>query len=73
MVIKITCDYYDCEHPLDVKRIVEIALAHGVLLSAQEAEKAWMEHSEIYAAQWLFLPEDDIDVWYDLPNWAKGE
>jgi hypothetical protein len=73
MVKKLTNNYNDCQYPSDVERIVKVALAHGIELSPKEAEAAWDEHSDNYAAGWLYLPEDDESIWWDLPAWAKGE
>ncbi len=57
----------------DIKRIILIAINHRILLTPSEAARAWAEHSDSYAAGWLILPDDDCSVWYDLPNWARGE
>lgn len=57
----------------DIKRIIKIGLSRGILLSPLEADKAWQEHSDTYAAGWLMLPEEDGAVWSDLPAWARGE
>jgi hypothetical protein len=57
----------------DVSRIMEAALHYGVVLSPQEAEKAWDEYSESMAAGWMMLPETKEEIWNCLPMWARGE
>ena len=62
-----------CQYPADVARIIHVAAAHGVVLSALEAEKAWDDYSESLCAGWIILPESDDEIWSCLPGWATGE
>ena len=76
MVVRFDNYYADAEnyqYPQDVQRIMKVAFVHGVILTAYEASQAWSEHSDDYAAGWLFLPESDEDLWNQLPDWARGE
>lgn len=58
----------------DVKRIMQVALAHGIILTPVEAYKAWSEFSDMMAAGWMSLDsESDGSLWYALPEWARGE
>jgi hypothetical protein len=50
-------------YPEDVQRIQMVALSHGVVLSARDAEAAWDSYSDDMAAGWMGLPEDDDDLW----------
>jgi len=73
MVFKIENDYSSCRYPSDVVRIVHVALEHGVVLSAQEAEKAWEEYSDSMAAGWIIMTGSNEYIWNSLPAWARGE
>ena len=74
MVFKLTdADFEGFHNAHDVRRIVEVALKHGVILSPHEAYKAWSDHSDDLCAGWLFLPDDDNELWGELPSWARGE
>jgi len=63
-------DHY--QHSDDIRRIMQIALARGVVLSAHEAAGAWQENSDNMCAGWLCLPANDDSVWLELPAWARG-
>lgn len=73
MVHKLSNDFSRFEYPHDVFRIVKIALEHDVVLSGHEAESAWSEHSDTMCAGWIGLPDEDTDVWFSLPAWARCE
>jgi len=62
-----------CRYPSDVKRICDVAISHGIVLSPQEAEKAWEEYSDMLCAGWINLPEGEEEIWNSLPMWARGE
>lgn len=74
MVFKIEQNCEDCRYPSNVERIIKIAAMHGIILSPQEAEKAWEEHSDNLSASWLIMDDcSDGDIWFALPRWARGE
>lgn len=49
----------ELRYPVDVQRIISVCEARGYVIDALTAEWAWCEYSDRYAAGWLFLPEDD--------------
>ncbi len=53
----------DPYHRWDCERIVACALSNGYVMTLREAEKAWDEYSESFAAGWMNLPDDDEDLW----------
>lgn len=61
-----------CAYPEDVRRILRVALDHGIVASALEAEKAWEDYSDLMCASWMFLPKDDAELWACLPEWFTG-
>jgi len=63
-----------CRYPSDVRRIIDIATQHGLVVSALEAEKAWDEASDDACAQWLTVDAfSEAEIWDRLPCWLKGE
>lgn len=46
-------------YPEDIIRIMKVAIDANILLTPEEAEMVWTEHSDSYAAGWLGLPDDD--------------
>lgn len=46
-------------YPEDIIRIMKVAIDVNILLTPEEAEMVWTEHSNSYAAGWLGLPDDD--------------
>lgn len=51
------------EYREDSIRIKRVAWDHGVDLTINQAEKAWLAYSDSMAAGWMGLPEDDIELW----------
>lgn len=64
-------------HASDVERIQRVALSHGVLLGWMDAYSLWDNHSDSYAAGWLFLPDNDDELWntikYEIQDTPNGE
>ena len=50
------------ENADDITRIREIARADGLLITPEQAIEIWEEHSDRYAAGWLFLPDADEHI-----------
>lgn len=46
-------------YPEDIIRIMKVAIDANILLTPEEADMVWTEHSNSYAAGWLGLPDDD--------------
>lgn len=58
----------------DVRRIIRVAFEHGIILTPNEAYKAWQDFSDTMAAGWMNLEcESDGSLWYSLPEWARGQ
>jgi alpha-D-ribose 1-methylphosphonate 5-triphosphate synthase subunit PhnH len=47
----------------DSQLIVEAALDSGVTLTLYQAYCAWGDYSEAWAAGWMGLPDEQIDIW----------
>jgi hypothetical protein len=58
--------YDETESTPDICRICEEAYSRGVLLTPTEAYKLWSRYSDMAAAGWLTLPEDDDDLWHAI-------
>lgn len=43
----------------DIIRIMKVAIDVNILLTPEEADMVWTEHSDSYAAGWLGLPDDN--------------
>ena len=54
------------EHVQDCRRIQKVLEEHHWVASLRECEQIWEHHSTIMAAGWLFLPEDDDELWAEL-------
>lgn len=46
-------------HSEDITRIMKVAIDVNILLTPEDADMVWTEHSDSYAAGWLGLPDDD--------------
>ncbi len=56
----------------DITRIQRVLLDHGIFASPEECKALWDEHSASMAAGWLYLPEDDDDLYQTL-YWRVDE
>ena len=59
------------EYKTDCLRIQRICAEHGECISLDDAYHLWDKHSEMFAAGWLFLPDNDEDVWEELKMHGK--
>lgn len=59
-------DYRRYDHSEDVRRIVIVAAKNDTFVTPDDAHAAWARVSEMSAAGWLFLPEDDDDLWHEV-------
>jgi hypothetical protein len=48
----------------DVARIVQVFADRGCFISSEDASKAWEAESESVCAGWLFLPDDDEELFW---------
>lgn len=46
-------------HSEDITRIMKVSIDVNILLTPEDADMVWTEHSDSYAAGWLGLPDDD--------------
>jgi hypothetical protein len=53
-------------HRSDVERIVSVFAARGVVLHPLSAYEGWCEHSDHMAAGWLFLDEEDEELYNNV-------
>lgn len=60
------------EHEEDLKKLQQIAMQHGRMISLFAAERIWSTHSYSYAAGWLILDSyDDGELWDILNDGLK--
>jgi hypothetical protein len=55
----------------DVTRIVLVFFKYGYELDRLTARDAWREHSEVYSAGWMLLPEEDDRIYKWLMPYLK--
>ena len=60
-------------HASDVERLVRIAHVNGVSLSDEAAYTAWSEASDVSAAGWLMLYDNDAYNWSILSSYMGSE
>lgn len=53
----------------DVRRIQGVMYKAGFPMSRQEAYNRWQAYSESLCAGWIFLPEEDEDIVWNLTEW----
>lgn len=51
---------YNCQ------RIQQVLLDHGYTSDIQDCYELWSDYSDRYAAGWISLPEDDVDLWHRI-------
>ena len=67
MIRKILNDTtFEHRHLDDVKRIQRVLLAHGYESDLESAADIWDEYSDSMAAGWMFLPPDDLELWWRI-------
>lgn len=47
----------------DCERIQKILKENNIFVSLEEVCSIWEEYSDLYAAGWIILPKEDIDVY----------
>ena len=60
---------HQTDFPKDVKRIQEVMLENGYLLTLKESEELWDVISLWQDAGWLVLPEDDKKLFEEINNY----
>ena len=56
----------------DTLRIQSVLRAYGYDATLAECEKLWAYTSDDFAAQWLILPESDIELWEQIERRVRG-
>lgn len=59
-------DEDESSYPNDVTRIVEAFAHFGEIISRHDAKIAWEKYSDTFSASWLFLPNDDVDIYNSI-------
>jgi HSP90 family molecular chaperone len=57
---------FEHRHIADVKRIREVIGKYGRHVSLPTAAGIWENYSDLYAAGWLGLPDDDEELWLTI-------
>ena len=58
------------DYPEDCLRIRNVLFVHGYIASFTECEELWAEYSNDLCAGWIFLPEEDDDIWRILEDYV---
>lgn len=62
----------DSEYDYDCKRICKIFASHDFFITLKQSRILWEKYSESMAAGWLYLPQDDDEIWFNLaPYWEE--
>lgn len=57
----------------DVGRIIGVCYSKGYMISQYDAQAAWEQHSDDYAASWLILPTDNEQLFNIIIEQCKEE
>lgn len=57
----------------DCNRIVQAFADRGYQISFEQAKEAWESFSDSQSAVWLFLPDDDSDVFQSVLEYFEEE
>ena len=60
--IKYTNNYQHINQS-DVERLQRVMLQNGYDADFRSAADIWKDYSDDYAAEWLGMPDDDIELW----------
>ena len=66
-------DSIDEYYHYDVQRIIDAGLKNGYIINPKEAYDAWSQYSDIFAAGWLFMPDNIDELWSDVAPYLKEE
>lgn len=64
-------DYKKFSYPADVRRIVNVMKKYNIEITPNEAEELWDRYSDDFDAQWLGLPNKDIEIFETIICYAK--
>lgn len=65
--------FRDERYPNDITRIVEICKKRDYEISRHDAQMVWFKHSEVFAAGWLILDEDDESIFQTIMSYCNNE
>lgn len=54
---------YNHRHIEDVFRLCEVLKCHGYSADLEDCEDLWNDYSDMRAAGWLGMPDDDEELW----------
>lgn len=57
----------------DIERIVQVMEDYGYICAYETAYKAWTNHSEMFAAGWLSLPEADRTLFHYIKEQLEDD
>ena len=60
------------EYLEDAERIQKILAERGYAANLQQCEQLWSRFSESMCASWMFLPEDDHEVFSDISTYISN-
>jgi len=59
------------DYSYDLKRIVQVFQDRGIYLSTEQAKEIWTLNSDAVCASWLFLPENDEDLFQECMRYCE--
>lgn len=60
-------------HHNDVERLQRVILHNGYESDYDDAANIWEDYSDSYAAGWLYLPDDDNELWSMIEGRVERE
>lgn len=68
--IGLSKEYENITYPEDVQRIINIMKARNIEVTPSEVDDIWRMYSEDYCAQWLYLPDEDNEIFEIIIKYA---
>lgn len=64
---------YTHRHMHNVERIKNVCHQNGYEADLEDCANIWEDYSDMNAAGWINLPEDDEDLWFIIKNEVKKQ
>lgn len=62
---------YQHRHQSDVERIQQVCMRNGYEADLEDCAGIWDDYSDMYAAGWLGLPDDNDELWQIIEQYVK--
>ena len=64
---------FDHRHLQDVLRLQRVMLENGYEADLPSAAQIWEDYSDDRRAGWLYLPDDDSELWQEIKHRVEQE